>query len=436
MKFTEPWGHQRLSFLLEKAASREAKMWKVYVPKKPSSQDTDVSPAQRDEAVRWLTELHRRLQLYPETLVLAVSILDRFLAPIKARPKYLRCIAIACFFLAAKTCEEDECVPSLKELAESSDCGCSPSEILRMERIVLDKLNWDLHTATALDFLHIFHAMVLSCRSGFLDSVLGLNRSQHLALLTQRLYHCLADHTLTQLRGSMLALALITLELETCCPDWLALTIDLLRKAQIDSSELIRSRELVARSLSTLRASLPPNTVYIYHPLQSCSTLQHPAQEPSFSCCTLGTFTSTAESSRDHSLTNAAPTLPQTTAGGEEGSCSSSSSDGKISALLLSPKHLGHPNLLHKVTLRCKASTKRKVEQMDVDDFYDGIKRLYNEDVTNPNTAIQEGAPPAVGEITSGGGGGGGGLTVCNVVLSRQEGSSSPCPPLQPVTSS
>lgn len=26
----------------------------------------------------------------------------------QARPKYLRCIAIACFFLAAKTCEEDE----------------------------------------------------------------------------------------------------------------------------------------------------------------------------------------------------------------------------------------------------------------------------------------------------------------------------------------
>lgn len=43
-----------------------------------------------------------------------------------------------------------------------------------------------------------FHAMVLSCRSGFLDSVLGVNRSQHLALLTRRLYHCLADHTLVQ----------------------------------------------------------------------------------------------------------------------------------------------------------------------------------------------------------------------------------------------
>lgn len=31
----------------------------------------------------------------------------------------------------------------------------------------------------------------------------------------------------------MLALALVTLELETCCPDWLALTIQLLRKAQV-----------------------------------------------------------------------------------------------------------------------------------------------------------------------------------------------------------
>uniref|UniRef100_A0A3Q3X294 Cyclin-I n=1 Tax=Mola mola TaxID=94237 RepID=A0A3Q3X294_MOLML len=347
MKFVEPWARQRLSFLLEKSASRESKMWRIYVPKKPSSQDTDISPAQRDEAVRWLTEVHSRLQLYPETLVLAVSILDRFLAPIKARPKYLRCIAIACFFLAAKTCEEDECVPSLKELAASSSCGCSPSEILRMERIILDKLNWDLHTATALDFLHIFHAMVLSCRSGFLNSMLGLNCSQHLTLLTRRLYHCLADHTLMQLRGSMLALALITLELETCCPDWLALTIKLLRKAQIDSSELIWSRELVARSLSTLRASLPPNTVYIYHPLQ---------QDPTLPSCTLGI-----------------------------------------------------------------------VEEMEVDEFYDGIKRLYNEDTT---TTGQEGAAAAVGAITSGGGG----LGVCSVVLSRQEGSSSPCPPLQPVS--
>lgn len=40
--------------------------------------------------------------------------------------------------------------------------------------------------------------MVSSCRSGLLDTVLGLTRSQHLSLLTRQLYHCLADHTLMQ----------------------------------------------------------------------------------------------------------------------------------------------------------------------------------------------------------------------------------------------
>ena len=33
-KFAEPLESQRLAFLLEKAASREAQMWKAYVPKK------------------------------------------------------------------------------------------------------------------------------------------------------------------------------------------------------------------------------------------------------------------------------------------------------------------------------------------------------------------------------------------------------------------
>ncbi len=57
--------------------------------------------------------------------------------------------------------------------------------------------------------------------------------------------------------------------------------------SQIDSYELIRSRELVACSLSTLRASLPSNTVYICQPLQSPTILQQDLTVPSR---TLGMF--------------------------------------------------------------------------------------------------------------------------------------------------
>ncbi|XP_076850485.1 cyclin-I [Brachyhypopomus gauderio] len=368
MKFAEPLDGRRLSFLLEKAASREAKLWKVYVPKKPSSQDADISPGQRDEAVRWLADVHRRLQLYPETLCLAVSILDRFLSTVKARPKYLRCIAITCFFLAAKTSEEDERLPTLRELINSSECGCTSSEVLRMERIVLDKLRWDLHTATPLEFLHIFHAMVFSCKAVHLSSGLsGLNRSQHLALLTQELLHCISHSALLQVRGSMLALALVTLQLEKLCPDWFTLIVDLLQKAQVDSSELICCRELVARCLSTHTASLPPNTVYIClppHPSPLCDPQPERWQKP-----------------------------------------------------VLPPWHLppAPPPGPAPLPLRRKPSAKRKVEQMDVDEYFDGIKRLYNED-GSPSPE----APLWGGDELPGGG-------AC------PQGGSPPCPALQPV---
>ncbi|XP_026873535.2 cyclin-I [Electrophorus electricus] len=379
MKFAEPLEGRKLHFRLEQAASREARLWKARVPKKPSSQDADISPGQRDEAVRWLADVHRRLQLYPETICLAVSILDRFLATVKARPKYLRCIAITCFFLAAKTSEEDERLPTLRELISSSSCGCTRSEMLRMERIILDKLSWDLHTATPLTFLHIFHAMVFSCKAVHFNSGLsGLNRSQHLALLTQELLHCISHSALLHVRGSMLALALVTLQLEKLCPDWLALTVDLLQKTQIDSSELIGCRELVARCLSTHTASLPPNTVYICLPPRPS-----PFSDP-------------------HPEHRQRPALP---------------------AWHLSAVPPSGAALCTSLALRRKPSAKRKVEQMDVDEYFDGIKRLYNED-SPPEGVPWGGDEPAGGGASSG----------SVLLVARPERGSPPCPALQPVT--
>lgn len=377
MKFSGPLESQRLSFLLERAVSREAQMWKVH--KTPANQDAAISPQQREEVIHWLADLKHQFHVYPETLALALSILDRFLASVKAHPKYLRCIAISCFYLAAKTVEEDDRIPVLKVLTQGSSCGCSPAEVLRMERIILDKLNWDLHTATPLDFLHIFHAMLMTTSPQLLDNMPEVNPSQHVALLTRRLLQCIASHQLLQYKGSMLALAVLSLDMEKLLPDWLALTIKLLQSAQMDSTQLFLCREEASRHLSPLQASLPPNTVYVYSPLKRTLVTCHRGEYQFRPSPVPGPRVHHKGKSTPGSLTKGAPY-----------------------------QRLAAP-------VACKqASAKRKVEQMEVDDFYDGIKRLYNEDGTVEVGGME--------------------MAACNGGLSRQEGSISPCPQLQAVS--
>ncbi|TNM85241.1 hypothetical protein fugu_009419 [Takifugu bimaculatus] len=277
---------RRLVVLLEAALLREARLWKAPVFKNGSIQGTDISTAQHREMILWLGEMSRLFHFCPETSALGVCVLNRLLSTVKAQPKYLRCIAFTSLVLAAKINEDDEVIGSIKDLVMQSGCSFSTAEILRMERIILDKLHWDLYAATPVDFIHIFHALLVSGHPHLISSIelgagVAWDRATGPSLLpagpghqktplgfqavlwTRQVQHCMACHQLWQFKGSTLALAIITLELEALIPDWFSVFTDLLKKAQIDSGEFIHCKEMVDEYLRSLEFSLPANAVYI-----------------------------------------------------------------------------------------------------------------------------------------------------------------------------
>ncbi|XP_054833727.1 cyclin-I2 isoform X2 [Eublepharis macularius] len=292
---------------------------------------TDIPPLYYEKAVLWIGELSSLFQFCSGTFALATSILNRLLASVKAQLKYLQCIAIACLVLAAKINEEDEIIPSVKKLAVRSGCKCSPAEILRMERIVLDKLHWDLYTATSMDFLNIFHAMVMFKWAHLLNGLPQRNPSRHAAFLTKQLQHCMACHQLLQFKGSTLALVIITLELERLTPDWFPVITDLLKKAQIDSTQFIHCKELVDQHLLSFQ---PSNAVYIFNP--ASQKIQARLDERLFYC---------------YSTDKKAMQIKQQARG-----------SWAVPAVFTPRQARNHE------------------DDMETDEFYDGFKYLYNED--------------------------------------------------------
>eukprot|EP00057_Strongylocentrotus_purpuratus_P034161 XP_794154.2 PREDICTED: cyclin-I [Strongylocentrotus purpuratus] len=261
---------KELNSRLCSAINKERQSWKPLLIKDPQDSETEIGPNQRDEMVQWLLELNVKFRFCPETYMLSVTLLDQCLMAVKARPKYLRCITITCFFLAAKMKEEDEMVPATHDFVRDSQCGCTVSEVLRMERVVLDKLKWELNFVNGLDFLQIFHALLMTQRPTLLEDLHHMTPSRHLSMLTGRLSQCMTNHQLAACRGSTLALAMLSLELEVLAEDWLPLTIVLQRMVGVDNQWLIRSRELITYTLfghsashrmPSTRPISPPNPV-------------------------------------------------------------------------------------------------------------------------------------------------------------------------------
>lgn len=105
----------------------------------------------RGVLVDWLIEVHTRFHLLPETIFLAINIIDRFLSTRVVELEKLQLVGITAMFIASKY--EEVLSPHVQNFKHVADDGFSEEEILKAERFVLAALNYDLSYPNPMNFL-------------------------------------------------------------------------------------------------------------------------------------------------------------------------------------------------------------------------------------------------------------------------------------------
>ena len=105
----------------------------------------------REVLINWLVEIHQKFKLIPETLYMAVNLIDRIFVKEKIKKSQLQCLGLAALFIAGKY--EEIYPPELREYVNIANFQIGKGEILKMERQILKILNFDLSCPSIYNFL-------------------------------------------------------------------------------------------------------------------------------------------------------------------------------------------------------------------------------------------------------------------------------------------
>ncbi|KAK6306611.1 hypothetical protein J4Q44_G00235360 [Coregonus suidteri] len=208
-----------------------------------------VSAKCRNAKVEDLWSLTSFFGFSTKTFVLAVNLLDRFLAIMKVQPKHLPCIGVSCLHIAAKMVEDECNISPTHELIRISQSKFTVSDLSRMEKIISEKLNLEFKAITALTFLHLYHAVIVSLTSerGEIPSI---------GRLEAQLKACLCQLVFSKAKPSVLALSVITQEFDALQSlAMLEIVQELQRHLKIVDSELLYWRGLVAKCMTEYSSS-------------------------------------------------------------------------------------------------------------------------------------------------------------------------------------
>ncbi|KAL9225718.1 hypothetical protein vseg_001609 [Gypsophila vaccaria] len=114
----------------------------------------DINERMRAILIDWLIEVHYKFELMEETLYLTINLIDRFLALKPVVRKKLQLVGVTAMLLASKY--EEVSVPVVEDLVLISDKAYTRKEVLDMERMMVNSLQFNLSIPTPYVFMRRF----------------------------------------------------------------------------------------------------------------------------------------------------------------------------------------------------------------------------------------------------------------------------------------
>ncbi|KAK8298688.1 hypothetical protein V6Z11_D05G272000 [Gossypium hirsutum] len=124
------------------------------VPPNYMEQQYDINQRMRGILIDWLVEVHYKFELMEETLYLTINLIDRFLAVKQIARKKLQLVGVTAMLLACKY--EEVSVPVIEDLVLISDKAYSRQEVLDMEKLMINTLQFNLSVPTPYVFMRRF----------------------------------------------------------------------------------------------------------------------------------------------------------------------------------------------------------------------------------------------------------------------------------------
>ena len=201
----------------------------------------DINPTMRGILVDWLVEVAEEYKLLSDTLYLSANYIDRVLSSMSVVRSELQLVGVTCMLIAAKY--EEIYAPQVEEFCYITDNTYTRSQVVDMERNILETLKFELTVPTSKTFLRRFlTAANAETRVEYLAS--------YLSELTLLDYHFL-EFEPSEIAASAVLLSLLTLNK----PHW---SQTLVHYTQYQPADLAKCVEALNKVFTSTRSGPLP----------------------------------------------------------------------------------------------------------------------------------------------------------------------------------